>query len=316
MNPRPLARGVRLMLAALLLAQAALPPDGVAAQQPVESINAGALLSEVARNERAMLQRRLEYTWTAKVTDREQNKRGEVAKETVSVYEVYPVRGEFARKLIAKDGVPVSQERADKELKRTADRLEKAAQEEQKRAEQKAPPTPTPAGTQNPNGIPSVGFSTKHRHGNGFTSSEIWLSVWRFFRYGEFAAPRHERVRGRDTIVLDFRPRADFRPADESQRPYARLAGRLWIDAEDKAVVRLEAWPSDAQTAARPAEPAVIFEHERVADGVWLEHLVRINTYGHKDIFNGIELDSTKEAADFRRFNASTGDEKLDTPKP
>ena len=314
MKFRPLSRGVRLTLAVLLSAQAAPLSVGAAARQSAEGFDAGALLSEVARNERAMLQRRLEYTWTAKVTDRKQNRRGEVTKETVNVYEVYPVRGEFARKLVARDGVPVSQERAEKELKQTAERLEKAAQEEQKRAEQKAPPPPPPADTQNPAGLPSFGFSTRHRHGNGFTSSEISLSVWRFFRYAEFTSPRRERVRGRDTIVLDFRPRADFRPADESQRPYARLAGRLWIDAEEKAVVRLEAWPSDAPPAAGQRTPAVVFEHERVAAGVWIERLGRVNTYGHKDIFNGIELDSTKEAADFRRFTADTGDDKLDAP--
>ncbi len=77
--------------------------------------------------------------------------------------------------------------------------------------------------------------------------------------------------------------------------------------------MRLEAWPSDARAAA-PSEPSLVFEHERVADGVWIERLVRVNTYGHKDLFNGIELDSTKEAADFRRFIAGAGDEKLDAP--
>src|SRR5215212_4104180 len=101
-----------------------------------------ALLSEVALKEKSMLARRLEYTWTAKVTDRELGKRGEVKKESSSLYEVYPVHGEFARKLLERDGVPVSHERADKELKKTAERLEKAAREEQKSAEPK--PTPTP----------------------------------------------------------------------------------------------------------------------------------------------------------------------------
>jgi hypothetical protein len=94
-----------------------------------------ALLLEVARGERAMLSRRLEYTWTARVTDRELDKRGVVKKESSSLYEVYPLRGEFARKLLERDGVPVSRERANQETKRTAERIEKAARDEQKRAE-------------------------------------------------------------------------------------------------------------------------------------------------------------------------------------
>jgi hypothetical protein len=303
------------MAAVLLVGR---PVSGVVARrQSSEASEVSALLLEVARNEKALSARRLEYTWTVKITERELDKSGGVKKQSVNVYEVYPVRGEFARKLVSRDGVPVSRERAEKELKQAAERLEKAAREEQKRAEGKAPPpprTPTAAEAQNPAGIPSFGFSAGHKNGNGFSSHEISMAVWRFFRYAEFARPRREQMRGRDTIVLDFRPRTDFRPADEIQKPYARLAGRLWIDAADKTVARLEAWPTDAAPDAS-REPSVVFEHERMADGVWLEHLFRIKTYGHTDIFNDIELDLSKEATDFQRFSAKSGDDKLDAPK-
>jgi hypothetical protein len=280
-------------------------------------VDVRALLMEVALKEKGMLARRLEYTWTAKVTDRELGKRGEVRKESSSLYEVYPVRGEFARKLLERDGVPVSQERADKELKKAVERLEKAAREDQKRAEAKPTPPKTPEQEQNPSGLPTFGFSTGHRESNGFTSTEISLAVWRFFRYCEFTNPRRETFNNRDAIALDFRPRADFRPADELQKPYARLRGRVWIDASDKAVVRLEAWPDDAQISSDglAREPSIVFAHARVADGVWLEQLVHIKTYGHKEIFNGIELDFTKVVADFKRFSSLAGDDTIDAPK-
>lgn len=281
-----------------------------------ESVDVRALLMEVALKEKSMLARRLEYTWTAKVTDRELGKRGEVKKESSSLYEVYPVQGEFARKLLERDGVPVSRELADKELKKTAERLEKAAREEQKRVEAKPPPQQTPEQTQNPTGLPSFGFSTGQRESNGFSSTEISLAVWRFFRYCEFSNPRRETLNHREAIVLDFRPRADFRPADEIQKPYAHLRGRVWIDSADRAVARLEAWPADSQTSADlPApEPSVVFEHARVAEGVWLERLVRIKTYGRKQFFNGIQLDFTKEVTDFKRFSSLAGDDRVDAP--
>src|SRR4051812_48142940 len=63
-----------------------------AAREKAETFGVPALLMEVAQKERSMLARRLEYTWTATLTDRELDKRGEVKKETSSVYEVYPVR--------------------------------------------------------------------------------------------------------------------------------------------------------------------------------------------------------------------------------
>lgn len=309
-----LGRAVVVMSVVVLLAGQSLTGTAV---QIAGSSEVTSLLLEVARNERAMSGRRLEYTWTSKITERELDKGGGVKKQSVNVSEVYPVRGEFARKLLSRDGVPVSQERADKELKEAAKRLEEAAREEQKRTEGKPRPTPTPptpAQAQNPNGIPSFGFSAGHKNSSGFSSHEISMSVWRFFRYGEFNNMRREQLRGRDTIVLDFRPRPDFRPADEIQKPYARLAGRLWIDAADKAVARLEAWPADGGAEAAN-EPSVVFEHERVADGLWLEHLFRIKTHRYKDIFNGIELDLIKEATDFQRFTAGAGEDKLDQPK-
>lgn len=304
-----LGRTAAVILIAVLLAGQSVTG---AAGQTAESSEVTALLLEVARNEKGMSGRRLEYTWTSKITERELDKGGAVKKQSVNVYEVYPVRGEFARKLLSRDGVPVSQARADKELKEAAKRLEEAA-----RAESQPRPTPTPptpAQAQNPNNVPSFGFSAGHRNSSGFSSHEISMAVWRFFRYAEFTSMRREQLRGRESIVLDFRPRRDFSPADEIQRPYARLAGRLWIDAGDKAVARLEAWPAD-DAAGATNEPAVVFEHERVADGLWLEHLFRIKTYGHKDIFNSIELDLTKEATDFQRFTAGAGDDKLDPPK-
>jgi hypothetical protein len=288
------------------------------ARSRVESLDVRALLSEVALKEKSMLARRLEYTWTAKVTERELGERGEVRKETSSLYEVYPVRGEFARKLLERDGAPVSQERAEHELKKTAERLERAAREEQKRAEQKpSPAPPSPEQEQNSSGLPAFGFSTGHRESNGFTSTEISLAVWRFFRYCEFTNPRREVFNNREAILLDFRPRADFCPADESQRPYARLRGRLWIDAADKSVARLEAWPDDAPASSDvlTREPSIVFEHARVADGLWLERLVRIKTFGLKKIFNGIELDFTKEVTNFKRFSSLAGDDTIDAPK-
>ena len=89
--------------------------------------------------------------------------------------------------------------------------------------------------------------------------------------------------------------------------------------AADRAVARLEAWPDEAPTspAAAAREPSVVFEHARLREGLWLERLVRIKTYGQKEIFNGIELDFTKEVTDFKRFTSLAGDDdRVGPPKP
>lgn len=284
-------------------------------------LDAAALIREVAQSERAMQPRRLEYTWTARVTEREPGKRGEVKKETLKVYEVYPVRGEFVRKLVSENGVPLSAQEAEKQFRKAVANLEKAAREEEKRGASQASSAPqTPA--VDPTAIPSFGFSSGFRFRDNLRTGEFSFAPWRFLRAGEFFAPRRERLGGREVIVLDFCPRADFTPVNELQKPYAKLCGRIWIDAADRALARLEAWPRAPATAvaprpavlARPDEPAIVYEEVRLPDGIWLESLVRIKTYADKAVFNGVEVDTVKEAADFKRFSASTGDAAVDAP--
>lgn len=282
--------------------------------------DAGALIREVARSERAMQPRRLEYTWTTREVRRDVNERGEVKGETVQVFETYPIKGEFARKLVSKDGVPVSPERAEKELRKAVEDIERADRESQKKAQEKSP-AGAPSPPRSEPDIPAFGFTSGYAPRRGFSGSEFSFAAWRFFRAAEFYAPRRERLNGRDVIVLDFRPRADFRPTDDIQKPYAKLAGRVWIDAADKALARLEAWPdpslSSKKSAAAPAasagNPSIVYEETRLPDGLWIQSLLRIRTAGHKDVFNGMSLDVSKEAGDFKRFSAE-GEEKLNLP--
>jgi hypothetical protein len=289
---------------------------GTASQKnaSVEGLDIPALIREVAKNERAMTPRRLQYTWTLKQILREVNKRGEVTKESVKVYEVYPVRGEFVKKLLSEDGVPVSAAKADEEVRKATAGLEKAEREQQKRAASQ----PAPAKPADPTGIVTFGFSYGYGSRSGFSSNEFSFAPWRIFRAAEFYNPRRESLRGRDTLVLDFRPRADFQPADDLSKPYAKLAGRVWIDLTDKALARLEASPT-MQSGTQPAlgeDAALVYEETRMPDGVWLASLMHINTTANKSAFNGVETNSTAVDSDFKRFDANAGDVKTEPIKP
>lgn len=337
---RPLLRHARTLLSLVLLigtsANAAPAPHyQQPAQEPapearakveipsdLTKLDVQALIREVAQSERVMQPRRLEYTWTAKVTERESGKRSEIEKETVKVYEVYPVRGEFVRKLMSENGVPVSPQEAEKQFKKAVANLEKAAREEEKRNASSAPPPPRAAA--DATGIPTFGFSNGFKFRNGLSTGEFSFAPWRVLRAGEFFAPRRENLGGREVIVLDFRPRADFVPANDLQKPYAKLGGRVWLDVADRALMRLEAWPLKPNTPGaprllailtRPNEPSIIYEETRLPDRMWLESLVQIKTTADKTVFNGVEVNNTKEVSNFKRFEASAGDAKVDQQK-
>ncbi|HEY0079827.1 MAG TPA: hypothetical protein VGB73_14540 [Pyrinomonadaceae bacterium] len=318
--PSPLAsrRFVAALLCLALLSQAS------AQEQSLQIQDIPALIGEAARNGQAFHRRMFDYTWTSTHTTREVNKRGEVTKQTVEVYETYPVRGEFVKKLVSLDGSPVSKRRAERELRRVTESLERAERAGHASREATSTPQPAARAPETSSELPVYGpTSAFHGYGGG----DISFAISRFLRAGFFHSPRRERRHEREAILLDFQPRADFRPASSIEEPYAKLAGRIWIDALDRVVVRLEAWPVEASfeaaQASNPAsyphsspraEPSVVFEQTRLPDGMWLESFVRIRTTENREVFNRVRLDYTKQVGDFRRFDTTTGEARIEKP--
>ena len=98
-----------------------------------ESLDVAALLREVERNQDEIEQRVSEYAFTQTETDREINSKGELKKQTVKVYEVYPLPNrEPVQKLISENGVPLPAERAAKEDRRVQEEFQKAEREKEK----------------------------------------------------------------------------------------------------------------------------------------------------------------------------------------
>jgi hypothetical protein len=67
------------------------------------------------------------------------------------------------------------------------------------------------------------------------------VDISSFLRVCEFVSPRHERFRDRDAVVFDFRPRPGFKSGNRQEDLISKLVGVVWIDPEDRQVMRLEA---------------------------------------------------------------------------
>ena len=93
----------------------------------------------MAQNQDDTEDRVAEYSFKQTETDREISSKGELKKQTVKVYEVYPLPNrEPVEKLISENGVPLSPERAAKEEKRVQEEFLKAEREKEKDAQQAA----------------------------------------------------------------------------------------------------------------------------------------------------------------------------------
>lgn len=269
-----------------------------------EELDVVGLLREVGRNQDELEKRVSEYAFRQKETDRQITSKGEVKKETVKVYEVFPIPNrEPVLKLISENGVDLTADRAEREEKRVLEELEKAEREREKderEAERK---------------------KAEQAKKNAANKENDDPEISQFLRACEFVSPRREQFNGREAVVFDFRPRPGYRPTNRSESLITKLVGVVWIDPVDKQVMRLEARLADGfkiggglVLSLRPGA-ALAMEQTRMTEGVWLPRFAQINFSVKILLFGGGDLNKTIEWSDYRHFSGDVKDYKLDSPK-
>jgi hypothetical protein len=263
-----------------------------------ENLDVAALWREVIANQDELDNRVAEYAFRQTETDREINEKGELKKETIKVYEVYPLPNrEPVQKLISENGVPLSAERATKEDKRVQEEFAKADREKEKDEKKVA-----------------------QRRAEREKKKAEGTEISPFLKACEFVSPRREALDGRDAIVFDFRPREGFRPKTREESLIAKLIGVVWIDPVDKQVIRLEARLAEGFKMAggvlvslKPGAGLVI-EQTRMAQGVWLPKFAQINLSVKVLLFSGGDYNKTIEWSEYRHFAGDVKDYKVDAP--
>lgn len=264
-----------------------------------DKLDVAELLREVSRNQDELENRVAEYAFTQTETDREINSKGELKKETVKVYEVYPLPNrEPVEKLISENGVPLSAERAAKEDRRVQEEFQKAEREKEADAKKVA----------------------RRREERQKKEDKEGTEISPFLRVCEFVSPRREMLAGRETIVFDFRPRPGFQPKNREESLIAKLVGVVWIDPLDKQIIRLEARLAEGFKMAggllvslKPGA-AVVIEQTRMAQGVWLPRFAQLNLSVKVLLFAGGDYNKTIEWSDYKHFSGDVKDYKIEAP--
>jgi len=267
-----------------------------------ETLDVAALLREVARNQDETENRVAEYSFTQTETDREIDSKGELKKQTVKVYEVYPLPNrEPVEKLISENGVALSAERAAKEDKRVQEEFLKAEREKDEDAQEAA-------------------RRRAEREKKKKDEDEGDPEISMFLRACDFVSPRRERLEGRDSIVFDFRPRAGFKPKTREESLITKLVGVVWIDPVDQQVIRLEARLAEGFKMAggllvslKPGA-ALVMEQTRMTQGVWLPRFAQINLSVKVLLFGGGDYNKTIEWSDYKHFSGDVNGYKIEAP--
>src|ERR1043165_5902624 len=263
-----------------------------------ENLDVVALLREVGQNQDELENRVAEYAFKQTETDRSIDSKGQLKKETVKVYEVYPLPNrEPVEKLISENGVPLSPERAAKEERRVQEEFEKAEREKDKDETKVA-----------------------QRRAEREKKESEGTEISPFLKTCEFVSPRRELLSGREAIVFDFRPRPGFKPKTCEESLIAKLIGVVWIDPVDKQVIRLEARLAEGfkmggglLVSLKPGA-ALVSEQTRMEQGVWLPRFAPINLSVKVLLFGGGDYNKTIEWSDYKHFAGDVKDYKIEAP--
>ncbi|HEX8265644.1 MAG TPA: hypothetical protein VF596_09580 [Pyrinomonadaceae bacterium] len=266
----------------------------VISNEPLPDI--AGLLKELQTNQERIDNILENYSFTQAVTLRELGKDGVLREKESRTFQVSFYKGKRISRLTAKNGQPLSADEQAKEDKK----IEKIVNELENKEAKKLAKLSKQSGEEKPD------------------EDDKRISVAELLRASNLVNPRRERFRGRDVIVFDFEPNPnfDFRNVKSFLKFFGKMAGVMWIDAQDKQVTRLEAVLADnfkmgGVLANLQKGAAYISESERVNDEVWLPSRVQLNASIKVLLVKGINVNQVVEYSDFHKFKTEVKDLKI-----
>ena len=123
----------------------------------------------------------------------------------------------------------------------------------------------------------------------------------------EVAIDHRDRLDGRDTIVVTFKPRKDAKPRTREGRLARGFAGQIWIDEQAREVARVNAMAVDDLSfgygvLGRLNEGATVTVRRQPIDAnLWLPVSVRFNGEGRALLFRKLTINFALDWFDYRR---------------
>lgn len=244
-----------------------------------------ALLGRLRENQTALDELREKYGYTETVTQLQLDKQGKIKEKESETYEFTYYRQRRIRRLVAKNGKPLSPDEQAKEDRR----IEKLIR--------------------NLDAGKAIGIPYNQRR----------LKISDLLRVSRFTNARRERFRQRDVIVADFEPNPNFKPESLDDTFVHKLAGSMWIDTADLQIARVEFQLLDAFKVGGGAffmmKPGSRFvtEQDRFNNEIWLPTYTEVTINARAMLFANFGMIQKVTYGDYRRFDVSS-DEKLKSP--
>ncbi len=168
------------------------------------------LMHEVEAKEKASEAIQKDYLYHSIVTRQDMDSHGNIKKTETREYDVFWLDGVQVTRMTKKDGKELSAEQRQKQSEEL-DKLLAKAKKKREEAEQQGKPA-------DPDDV----------------------SVSRILELGSFSNPRRVKLNGRDTIVVDYTGDPKAKTQSRAETVFRDLAGTVWVDEQDRALVRAE----------------------------------------------------------------------------
>lgn len=280
--------GLGGILALAAQTRAADEPAATAVAHPLPDV--GSFLTEVRERLHSDDFLLDQYTFTEKLTERRLNGDGNIKKINTSQYEVYPSPepGRTYRKLVERDGKPLS-----------AEELAKEDQSQEAREAKKV------AKLYGEDASRRASAESERRLKETRTIDEI-------FRIFEFRIVGRETLDGRAAIVLTFEARPGVETETRSGKILKKFAGRAWFDEEDRQLVNVEAELTDDLSFGlgllaklRKGAHAQL-QRRKINDEIWLPAHAHFVGNARLFLVKGVHVDTLSEYSDYKKFTVAT----------
>ncbi len=234
-----------------------------------------------------------QYTFTERVSLRTLGKDGTTRKTEERIYEVYPsVEEELTyRKLISRDGKPVSAKELEEQEREQDKKLEKY----RRRLEHHGP-----------EGEASIDAKDDRARREEEKVLDEILDIYDVAMLGRTMEGQHS------AIILSFQPRRTYRPRTDGGKILAKVRGKAWVSEEDFQLIRVEAQLVDSISfglgllARLDRGATAVFERRMVNNEIWLPASARFSGTGRVLLFKGLNLEVQSDYSDYRRFSVKT----------
>lgn len=258
------------------------------------------LLEEIRANAEKLDEILENYSFTELRIDRDLDKNGNFVEKSSEKTLLTFYKGYRIRRLIEKNGKPLSQsdqEKEDRDVQKQVEEIEKRIAEKERKEEKMRE---------------SGANRTGQPNGEGQR-----ISLADALKGSLLVNPRRERFKGIDVIVFDYEPNPEFKPQTRMEKLFALCTGAVWVDAKTKQVVRLDAvLTKSAGNFLAKAKRGASFslENTLINNEIWLPSQADVNL-SIKILFAGININNLIKYGDYSKFSTEVKDAKVDEVK-